>query len=216
MKSIDTDRTVIRPPREKREVWEQFRKDKELLDRLSVTHDELDALDHCALLGTLATKEDLLFILRQIREPRTSTDEEEAQSATGSRYEIPIEEPADPMPVIAARANFSAATNLRDPASFATISRNRRLEHLGIFAGALSIVAIAMWNLLGGISAWRDHFMASVAGSQDHAAIAQAGTKAVGSVSTLVVVEILVVGAIALVIYLRTHKSHRRFKVKPI
>src|SRR5216683_3972204 len=62
---------------EKRGLWDQFRHDHELIERLRITPDEIDALEHCALLGTLTGKQDLLFILRQIREATSPIAAEE-------------------------------------------------------------------------------------------------------------------------------------------
>ncbi|HYL60604.1 MAG TPA: hypothetical protein VEU51_17195 [Candidatus Acidoferrales bacterium] len=215
MKPTTPGHTAIVAPREKREVWEQFRADKELLDRLSVTHDELKALENCALLGTLSGKDDLLFILRQLREPRTGV-QPDAPPAPRPGIEVSIDdEPEDPAPRFAPPLNLRTMTNLRDPASFESIARNRRLEHLGIFAGALGLIAIVMWNFLGGISAWRDHFLSIVPSPAGQQAVAAAQSNPGGSLSKLVVAEIFALGVIALVMHLRSRKGHRRFKVKP-
>ncbi len=58
--------TVTSP--QERPILDQIRDDHELVARLSITPQELDALSKCAFLGTLTCKEDMLFILRQIRE----------------------------------------------------------------------------------------------------------------------------------------------------
>lgn len=214
IKPTTSDRAPIQAPREKREVWDQFRADKDLLDRLRVTHDELEALEHCALLGTLSGKDDLLFILRQIREPRTGP-QQEAPSATAPSFDLPIDEPEEPTARVLPRLNLSTASNLRDPASFASISRNRRLEHFGILAGAISLVAIVMWNIAGGISAWRDHFLSLIPLPTGQHAMTAVQSSPGGSVSKLVIAEIFALGVIALVMHLRSRKGHRRFKVKP-
>src|SRR5712672_817584 len=68
---------LVDAPRDKRELWDQFHQDRELIDRLRITSNEIDMLKRCALLGTLTCKQDLLFILRQIREatsPITAED----------------------------------------------------------------------------------------------------------------------------------------------
>jgi len=48
-------------------IFEEFRNDHELIERLQVTPKELQALSSSALLGSLTGKADLLFILHQIR-----------------------------------------------------------------------------------------------------------------------------------------------------
>ena len=63
-------------PRQERAILDQIRNDHELIARLEITPAELEALSKCALLGTLTCKEDMLFILRQIRE------------ATGAGFEL--------------------------------------------------------------------------------------------------------------------------------
>jgi len=62
--------TEDRPTRLK--IVEEFSADSELIERLRVTGEELEALSDVSLLGSLTCKQDLLFILRQIREPNES------------------------------------------------------------------------------------------------------------------------------------------------
>src|SRR5208337_4093895 len=64
---------LILAPRTERAILDEIRNDRELIARLRVTPQELEALSKCALLGTLTCKQDMLFILRQIREA-TSPD----------------------------------------------------------------------------------------------------------------------------------------------
>ena len=67
--NTETQQTVIQaPPPQEPSFLDQIRNDHELVARLSITPQELEALSKCALLGTLNCKEDMLFILRQIRE----------------------------------------------------------------------------------------------------------------------------------------------------
>jgi hypothetical protein len=49
-------------------VFEEFCADREGLEALGVTAEELQTLSRASLLGTLSCKEDVEFILRQIRE----------------------------------------------------------------------------------------------------------------------------------------------------
>jgi hypothetical protein len=58
-------------------VLEQIRDDRELVARLKITPQELQALSKCSLLGTLTCKEDMLFIVRQIREATNLSSSEE-------------------------------------------------------------------------------------------------------------------------------------------
>src|ERR1700739_4048038 len=59
------------PPRDERAILDEIRNDRDLIARLRITPKELEALSKCALLGTLTCKQDMLFILRQIREATT-------------------------------------------------------------------------------------------------------------------------------------------------
>ena len=53
----------------KRAVWEVFRDDHELLRLHNVQPHELDALSRVAMLGSVRTKADLIFMLNAIRRP---------------------------------------------------------------------------------------------------------------------------------------------------
>lgn len=72
------------PPSQERSILDQIRNDHELVARLSITPQELEALSKCALLGTLTCKEDMLFILRQIREARRPDSEAQAPRGPGA------------------------------------------------------------------------------------------------------------------------------------
>ena len=56
--------------RTRREVWEEFLRDRELLARNFVTAEELETLKTCAPFGTLSNTDDILFILNTIRRSR--------------------------------------------------------------------------------------------------------------------------------------------------
>src|SRR5689334_18200120 len=78
-----------------RNLWDQFRDDRELIRRLRITPSEIDSLQHCALLGTLTCKQDFLFILRQIREATGPvTAENLIDIRPVAAYEDSFEEPA--------------------------------------------------------------------------------------------------------------------------
>jgi hypothetical protein len=72
--AVENDETWERPEPEfetqprQNEIIEEFSLDGEVLRRLQVTSQELHALSRVSMLGTLASKQDLLFMLRQIRE----------------------------------------------------------------------------------------------------------------------------------------------------
>lgn len=63
-------------------ILEQFRHDGELLRRMQVTPQELDVLSRSSLLGSATSKQDLLSMLRALRECATSATE----PTTGTVY----------------------------------------------------------------------------------------------------------------------------------
>ena len=54
----------------KREIWEKFVNDHALLDAHNVKPGELEALERIAMLGSIDSEADLIFILSAIRRPR--------------------------------------------------------------------------------------------------------------------------------------------------
>ena len=60
----------------KDKIFEEFCADREGLEALGVTDAELQTLSRVSLLGTLSCKEDVEFILRQIREARRPAEPE--------------------------------------------------------------------------------------------------------------------------------------------
>jgi len=57
-------------------IIEEFCADNETVQRLEVTPEEREALSRASLFGSLTCKDDVLFILRQIREVRTPIEPE--------------------------------------------------------------------------------------------------------------------------------------------
>ena len=51
----------------RREVWESFHSDHALRERHKITDQEMDALSHLAMLGSILSKQDFIFILKTIR-----------------------------------------------------------------------------------------------------------------------------------------------------
>jgi hypothetical protein len=202
---------VIAPPSDKRQIWEQFRDDRELIARLSITPNEIDMLERCSLLGTLTSKQDLLFILRQIREatgPITARGLVELRPVPepGSFFEEPV------LPVL--RTHITpAALRLTEPSSFEALVRGRWPEHLGISVWALVLIGGLMWNLAILLYRWREHFLTG--------AIAPPSPQSMSwlarfdDFSVLIGWEILFVGCILGVAVLRSRRRHRRLKVRP-
>jgi hypothetical protein len=50
------------------DVFKEFCRDRKSIRSLGVTPQEMEALSRASLLGTLSSKEDLLFMLKQLRE----------------------------------------------------------------------------------------------------------------------------------------------------
>jgi hypothetical protein len=146
------------------QVWDQFRNDHELLERLRVTPPELDALAHCVLLGTLTCKQDMLFILRQIRAASEPASE---VTKTPPFVRAPRKDDANEYLAkdAAALANYRRAASVRkivEPASPAGIARSRMIEQFGVLLWAVVLIGFLMWNFVGGMSSWRQHFTAGV------------------------------------------------------
>jgi hypothetical protein len=95
--------------RDQRELWNQFRHDHKLIERLRITPDEVKMLERCALLGTLTCKQDFLFILRQIRETiRPITPDKIAELKPAARGASPEESASRVV-----RTNFSRCVPAR-------------------------------------------------------------------------------------------------------
>ncbi|MFZ1888836.1 MAG: hypothetical protein WAU33_12440 [Candidatus Binataceae bacterium] len=51
----------------RREVWQSFQSDQGLRARHKITEQEMEALSHLAMLGSILSKQDFIFILKTIR-----------------------------------------------------------------------------------------------------------------------------------------------------
>ena len=115
------------PPSQERSFLDQIRDDHELVARLSITPQELEALSKCALLGTLTSKEDMLFILRQIREARKPGPEAQAthnpSASTASTASAPPLRAAE----ILRKIRLLSEVNTRNGASAAEADNAQRL-----------------------------------------------------------------------------------------
>ena len=160
MKSNSYDHTVPMPQAE-REIWDGFSKDRELLERLRVTPQELEALANCVLLGTLTCKQDMLFILQQIRIATGSSSGDPTISPLPPhrRDDKPVAKefspPADHRPAAVVRT-------VPDPASLEVIARSRVIEQFGVLFWALLLIGFLMWNFIAGLSTWRQHFLTRI------------------------------------------------------
>ena len=160
MKSNSRKRGVPVPQAE-RQIWDQFLNDQELLERLRVTPQELNALADCVLLGTLKSKQDMLFILRQIR-MATDPSAEKTTLSPG-----PALRPGDKREYSAkdfsALADHRYAASVRstpEPASVAANARSRVIGKFGVLFWAIALITALTWNIVSGLSSWRQHFLA--------------------------------------------------------
>ena len=200
---------------DKRDLWDQFRHDHELIQRLKITPNEIDSLQHCALLGTLTCKQDLLFILRQIREATSPvTTEDLIEFRPVAAYEDSFEEPASR--VVRTQSFLAPAPRLTEVGSLETIVRHRLPEQLGISFWALVLVGGLMWNFAIAIYRWREHFMASIGASTAQSVQSVPWYTKIDDFNVLLGWEILFVGCIVSAISLRSRTRHRRLKVRPI
>jgi hypothetical protein len=195
--------------REQGAILDQIRNDHELIDRLKITHQELDALARCELLGTLTCKQDMLFILRQIRE---AGDPEHA-----TKIPPPVRErEEDPVPDFTRMAVRIAPIAI-DSAAFDRPARRRIPVPFGPLFWVLILVAGLVWNGMIALSRWRD----SIVATASTAPVAQMPTpdawyNRIDGPRMLLWWEILFVGTIAIVMYLKTRKTNRSPKVRPV
>ena len=197
-------------PREERAILDQIRNDHELIKRLSITPQELEALSKCALLGTLTCKQDMLFILRQIREATSAGADQTAVFPQPPQLDEPDED--EPLPDF--RRVRSHAV-IPEPGSLESIARRRLPEQLGILFWVVILVAGLLWNGLIIMSRWRDNFMTSIGTPVAQAPASDVWYSSLDRFNVLLVWEVLFVGAVAGLMYLKSRKDSRRFKVRP-
>src|SRR5579863_9723982 len=150
--------------REKRDIWDQFRHDRELIERLKITSQELDSLGKCALLGTLTCKQDLLFILRQIREATGNGSAPTVfASAPVSTFEDTGEERTPDL--IRIRTRLTPAAAVSHQASLEGIVRRRVPEQFGVVFWSIILAAGLVWNLAIAASRWRVSLRSTMVGS---------------------------------------------------
>ena len=196
MKADTQDQPVL-APHEEREILDQIRSDHELIERLRITPEELEALSKCALFGTLTCKEDLLFILRQIREAGRPID----RTTLFPQPAPPEDQEEDPVP-----PDFRIAVCLRGAAV---------PKQFGIFFWMIVMVVGLASYFLVATSRWRNNFMTSIGIPAGHAPPSAAWYSNLDRSNILLWGEVLFVVAIAVVMYLKSHRGSRRFKVRP-
>jgi len=210
----ETQLEPIFVPQEDCEVLNLIRDDHELIERLSITPEELEALSKCAMFGTLTCKQHMLAILRQIREaggpaaggPATALYPEPA---------VPEEREEAPVPDCRKMLVRLAGSAVSEPGSLESTVRRRVLKQFGIFFWMIVIVVGLASYFLVAMSGWRNNFMTSIRMSKYHAALSAAWYSNLDRSNFLLWGEVLFVAGIAVVMYLKSRRGQRRFKVRP-
>lgn len=199
-------------PREERAILDEIRNDHELIRRLRINPQELEALSKCALLGTLTCKQDMLFILRQIRE---ATDTAIDHTILFPRPPEAAEATEDSGPELRNLSSRIAPIVIPEPGSLDSIVRRRLPEQFGVLFWVIVLVVGLVWNGVFIISRLRDNFMTSIGNSVSQASISTAWYDKLDHLNVLLFWEILFVAAIALVVYLKSQRDSRRFRIRP-
>ncbi len=201
---------LVLAPQEERAILDQIRNDHELVERLRITPQELEALSKCALFGTLTCKQDMLFILRQIRE------------AGDPGHAIRVPQPASPQdPKEAPLPDFrrlpgrSAPSIAPEPGSLEGIVRRRLPEQLGILFWSVILFAGLVWNGVIAMARWRDNFMTTIGAPAAQTPHPDAWYSHLDQANVLLGWEILLVGCVAVVLYLKARNSTRHLKIRP-
>ena len=208
----ETNDNLDLAPREERALLDQIRNDHDLIARLSITPQELEALSKCALLGTLTCKQDMLFILRQIREATSPTIDHtillpQPSSVNGTEEENPV-------PGLREIAIRVAPTIIPQPDTRDAVVRRRIPVKVGVLFLVVAVVAGMAWNGMLIMSRLRDGVMTTIS-----TLVIQGSSGAwydrLDHLETLLFWETLTVVAIATVVYLKSKRNSRRFKVRP-
>lgn len=205
-------------PKEECEVLNLILNDHELIERLKITPEEMQALSKCAMFGTLTCKQHMLFILRQIREA-TSPEGSGAEPDRVPLFPEPaLPEEKDAVPPDCRRlAVRLAEMPKRGLGSLEPSVRRRLPEQFGVLLWSIILVSAVVWNLAFAISRWNKNFLTSI-GLPVSGSPAPSSTPWFGSFdqsSTLLWSEALLVLAIVAVVYLRSLMARRRLKIKP-
>src|ERR1700689_2070686 len=139
------DRTDLAlAPRDERAILDEIRNDRDLIARLKITPKELEALSKCALLGTLTCKQDMLFILRQIREATTPVIEDTNLFPQPPQDEEPEEDPIPGFRRLPLRP--AANRGIPEPGPLANVASRRVPQQFGIFSWVVVLVSGLIWT----------------------------------------------------------------------
>ena len=210
MKDDSTDQTDFIPS-EERAILDEIRNDRELIHRLGITSQELEALSKCALLGTLTCKQDMLFILRQVREATNSTID---QPTVFPKPAEMLDDP-DPRPDLRRKPAQAAPIILPNVSSREDVVRRPIPARFVIIFWMVVLVVGLVCSGIVIISRFGDGFMTRIAAPVSQAPAPIAWYSNFDHLNVLLFWELLLVGAIALVMFLKSQRDSRRFKVRP-
>jgi hypothetical protein len=215
MKSEMQDRLKA-APKEELAILNEIRSDRDLIARLQITPQELEALSKCALLGTLTCKQDMLFILRQIREATSPAPDQIA--IFPQPLQVEDDEVEDSVPDFRHIPIRSTPGIVTEPGSLEGIVRRRLPEQFGVLFWVAVLVIGLVWNGAVIITRWRDNFMTAIGNATapvSQAAASTAWYDRLDHFNFLLTFEILFVGCVATAMYVRSRRNSRRFKVRP-
>jgi len=211
----ETNDNLDLAPRQERALLDQIRNDHDLIARLSITPQELEALSKCALLGTLTCKQDMLFILRQIREATSTSPTIDHTILFPQPASVNGTEEDDPVPGLRQIAIRVAPTIIPQPDLRDSDERRRIPAKVGVLFLLVAVVAGMAWNGRLIMSRLRDGVMTTISTLVSQGDSSSAWYDRLDHLETLLFWETLAVVAIATVVYLKSKRNSRRFKVRP-
>jgi len=188
------------------EILGEIRNDRELIARLRITPQELEALSKCALLGTLTNKQDMLFLLRVIRD---ATDPAAERSDLASQLVDQPEDFNDPDPDFSRVRLRLTPARTSAPDSPEVSVRRRVIGLFGILFLTIAMVGGFVWGGLHALWHLRDSFVATAG------APSQPWYERLDHFNILLSSEIFFLASAAITIYLKSWNRGRRLKVRP-
>jgi len=146
------------------EIIEEFLGDHELIERLRVTPQEIQSLSSSALLGSLTCKQDMLFILRLLREGPKSAKPQATVPPEPLHVQDENIEPSIPDPSeLAERIRLESLARLNESDSLKGIVRRSALQRYGVFSSAIVLMTVTTWNCITLMLDWQHHLSAKLA-----------------------------------------------------
>ena len=184
------------------EIIEEFRSDHEVIERLRVTPQELQALSSASLLGSLTYKQDVQFMLSQIREAREPASLQATVPPEPLHVAAENIEPSIPdFSEMAERIRRESLAKLNESDSLRVIDRRSTLGQFGVFSSALILMAAMTWSCIKMMVNWRHHLSRKLTLSALSSIGARFGKT--GNYKILVSGMILFVASLVVGIYLR-------------